>query len=115
MAPPEGVVADLADPTDVLWTINLVTQALTLTFCSGFVLIRGVQKFRMATTIFSVDDCELKLLQGNVAEKSIRIDWLTQPCRPHGALVAIPGCVLHLRSVLYVSGYSGERACAYTD
>lgn len=66
MAPPTGVVADLENPTDVLRTINFVTQALTLTLCSGFVFIRGVQKFRMATTIFSVDDCGCKLLQANV-------------------------------------------------
>ena len=66
MAPPEGVVADLENPTDVIRTINFVTQALTLTLCSGFVAIRGVQKFRMATTVFSFDDCEYKLLQANI-------------------------------------------------
>lgn len=60
MAPPEGVVADFENRNDVLRTTNFVTQALTLTLCSSFVLLRGVQKFRIASTIFSVDDCECK-------------------------------------------------------
>lgn len=71
MAPPEGVVADLENPTDVIRTINFVTQALTLTLCSGFVAIRGVQKFRMATTIFSIDDCECRLLEADVPRDSV--------------------------------------------
>lgn len=74
MAPPKGVVADLENPTDVLRTINFVTQALTLTLCSGFVFIRGVQKFRMATTIFSVDDCEWNMLQANDPRLPVGID-----------------------------------------
>jgi hypothetical protein len=61
MVPPEGVVADLENPIDVLRTINFVTQALTLTLCSGFVFIRGVQKFRVTNPIFSVDDCKCRL------------------------------------------------------
>lgn len=60
MAPPEGVVADLNNPTDVLRTINFVTQALTLVLCSVFVFIRGAQKLRMASPTFVVDDCRLE-------------------------------------------------------
>ena len=59
MAPPEGVVADLDNPKGVLRTVNFVTQALTLTMCSGFVLIRGVQKFKVGALVSSVDDCGL--------------------------------------------------------
>jgi len=57
MAPPAGVVADLENPTDVLRTINFVTQALTLVLCSVFVSIRAAQKFRMAKPRVFVDDC----------------------------------------------------------
>lgn len=57
IAPPAGVVADLDHPTDVLRTINFVTQALTLVLCSVFVFIRGAQKFRMAKPRVFVDDC----------------------------------------------------------
>lgn len=59
MAPPEGVKADLENPTDVIRTINFVTQALTLSFCSVFVFIRGLQKLRVPTLNLSVDDCKL--------------------------------------------------------
>jgi hypothetical protein len=62
MAPPEGVVADLQNPTDVIRTINFVTQALTLAFCSAFVLIRAVQKLRVSTSNFSVDGCKSHVL-----------------------------------------------------
>jgi hypothetical protein len=58
MAPPEGVVADLHNPTDMIRTINFVTQALTLTFCSAFDFIRAVQKLRLSTSNLSVDDCK---------------------------------------------------------
>lgn len=73
MAPPEGVVADLENPTDVIRTINFVTQALTLTLCSGFVFLRGVQKFRVANPIFSVDDCECGLT--TVEQMLEEISW----------------------------------------
>lgn len=66
MAPPEGVVADLQNPTDVLRTVNFVTQALTLTLCSAFVFIRSMQKLRAATMVISVDDCECGLLRGKM-------------------------------------------------
>lgn len=58
MDPPPGVTADLEHPTDVLRTINFVTQALTLTLCTFFVLVRAIQKFRLPTLHISFDDCE---------------------------------------------------------
>jgi len=61
MEPPQGVEADLEHPKDVIRTINLVTQALTLALCSFFVLIRALQKFRLPTWFFSVDDCKLSV------------------------------------------------------
>lgn len=72
MAPPAGVVADLENPTDVLRTINFVTQALTLVLCSVFVFIRGAQKFRMARPTVFVDDCGFaRLPVGENAQKGI--------------------------------------------
>ena len=58
MVPPEGVVADLQEPTDVLRTTNFITQALTLAFCSAFVFVRGLQKVRVSAFSWSVDDRE---------------------------------------------------------
>jgi hypothetical protein len=57
MDPPPGVTADLENPEDVLWTINLVTQSLTLAICSFFVLTRVLQRFRMPGWLLSVDEC----------------------------------------------------------
>jgi hypothetical protein len=59
MDPPPGVKADLENPEDVLWSINLVTQSLTLAICSFFVLTRVLQRFRMPGWILSVDECTL--------------------------------------------------------
>lgn len=59
MDPPPGVEADLENPEDVLWTINLVTQALTLAICSFFVLTRVLQRFRIPGWLLSVDECML--------------------------------------------------------
>ncbi|KAF9734176.1 hypothetical protein PMIN01_08519 [Paraphaeosphaeria minitans] len=56
MPPPQGVVADLQHPTDVLRTINFVTQALTLAFCSFFVFIRALHKIRSIGLNLAVDD-----------------------------------------------------------
>jgi hypothetical protein len=57
MAPPQGVVANMEHPTDVLRTINFATQALTLALCSLFVFIRGAQTF-------VVDDCGCPRMAG---------------------------------------------------
>jgi hypothetical protein len=59
MDPPPGVKADLDNPEDVLWTINLVTQSLTLAICSFFVLTRVLQRFRMPGWLLSVDECTI--------------------------------------------------------
>jgi hypothetical protein len=96
MAPPEGVVADLQNPTDVIRTINFVTQALTLAFCSAFVLIRAVQKLRVSTSNFSVDDCKSHVL---VAWRWKLTDWLP---RSHAVVMGVPGRLLHGWSLLYV-------------
>jgi hypothetical protein len=96
MAPPEGVVTDLQNPTDVIRTINFVTQALTLTFCSAFVLIRAVQKFRLSTSNASVDDCKLHVL---VLWRWNLTDRLP---RSHVIVMGVPGRLLHGWSLLYV-------------
>jgi hypothetical protein len=54
---PEGVNADVENPKDVLRTINLVTQCLTIAFCSAFVLIRTVHRTRTIGLDLSLDDC----------------------------------------------------------
>jgi hypothetical protein len=97
MAPPEGVVADLQNPTDVIRTINFVTQALTLAFCSAFVFIRAIQKFRVSTSNLSVDDCKSHVL---VAGRWNLTDWLP---RSHVIVVGVPGRLLHGWSILYVA------------
>ncbi|KAK7178562.1 integral membrane protein [Paraphaeosphaeria sporulosa] len=56
MPPPEGVVANLQHPTDVLRTINFVTQGLTLASCSFFVFIRAFYKIRAVGLDLAVDD-----------------------------------------------------------
>ena len=55
--PPEGVIADLEHPIDVLRTVNLVTQGLTLVFVTAFVCIRCVSKYASVGLGFAVDDC----------------------------------------------------------
>ncbi|KAJ8117018.1 hypothetical protein OPT61_g1701 [Boeremia exigua] len=54
--PPPGYTSDLLHPKDELRTINIVTQALTLTFCTAFVWIRGYHKFRTVGLDLAVDD-----------------------------------------------------------
>ncbi|CAG5137557.1 uncharacterized protein ALTATR162_LOCUS148 [Alternaria atra] len=56
MPPPDGIVADLQHPTDVIRTINFVTQALTLTSCSFFVFIRALHRIRVVGLDLAVDD-----------------------------------------------------------
>ena len=55
---PSGIVADLENPTDVIRTVNFVTQGLTLFFIPAFVLIRFVSKYRSAGFNYTVDDCK---------------------------------------------------------
>jgi hypothetical protein len=60
MKPPPGEIADLEHPRDILRTINLVTQALTLSACTMFVFIRGYHKFRTVRLNLVSDDCEAR-------------------------------------------------------
>ncbi len=46
------------DPDETLRTINIVTQILTLTFCSIFFFTRVWFTLRMLGTRFSLDDCK---------------------------------------------------------
>jgi hypothetical protein len=55
--PPKNVAADLEHPTDVLRTVNFVTQSLTLFFVTSFVGIRCYSKYASVGR-FSVDDCK---------------------------------------------------------
>lgn len=89
MAPPEGVEADLENPTDVIRTINFVTQALTLAFCSAFVFIRGLQKFRVPTLNLSVEDC--KFPAGSALSHCILTDCSH---RSYCGIMDIPGRIL---------------------
>ena len=57
-SPPPGYTSDLNNPKDEIRTVNIVTQALTLTFCTVFVWIRGYHKFRTVGLDLAVDDCE---------------------------------------------------------
>jgi hypothetical protein len=57
-SPPPGVTADLENPTDVIRTINFVTQVLCLFFCTVFVFIRAYHKFKTVGLDLAVDDCE---------------------------------------------------------
>ncbi|KAM5369066.1 hypothetical protein ACJZ2D_009161 [Fusarium nematophilum] len=54
-APPPGVVADLRHPQDVLRTINLVSQILSITFVTVFVMLRIYTKVIVAPP-FQIDD-----------------------------------------------------------
>ncbi|KAF2867495.1 hypothetical protein BDV95DRAFT_445818, partial [Massariosphaeria phaeospora] len=54
--PPPGVEADLENPVDVLYTVNLVTQGLTLFFIPAFVVVRFLSKYRAAGLAFTLDD-----------------------------------------------------------
>jgi hypothetical protein len=97
MAPPEGAVANLQNPTDVIRTINFVTQALTLAFCSAFVFIRAIQKLRVSASNLSVDDCKSHVL---MAWRWNLTDWLP---RSHVIIMGVPGLLLHGWSLSYVT------------
>ncbi|KAF4815383.1 hypothetical protein CGCTS75_v013065 [Colletotrichum tropicale] len=53
--PPEGVVPNFENPTDVLHTINLVSQILSIVSVSIFMMIRCYVKWAM-TPPFHIDD-----------------------------------------------------------
>ncbi|KAF9878196.1 integral membrane protein [Colletotrichum karsti] len=53
--PPEGVVPNLDNPTDVLHTINLVSQILSIVSVSIFMIIRCCVKY-FITPPFQIDD-----------------------------------------------------------
>ncbi|KAK2738578.1 integral membrane protein [Colletotrichum kahawae] len=55
--PPQGVVPHFANPTDVLHTINLVSQILSIVSVSIFMMIRCYVKWAM-TPPFHIDDCK---------------------------------------------------------
>ncbi|KAF2996878.1 hypothetical protein E8E13_004973 [Curvularia kusanoi] len=55
-SPPPGYTSDLLHPKDEIRTINMVTQALTLAFCSVFVWIRGYHKYRTVGLDLAIDD-----------------------------------------------------------
>ncbi|KAF2831397.1 hypothetical protein CC86DRAFT_314724 [Ophiobolus disseminans] len=54
--PPPGYTSNLDHPKDELRTINIITQALTLTLCTVFVWIRGYHKIRTIGLDLAVDD-----------------------------------------------------------
>lgn len=55
--PPEGVVPNLDNPKDVLHTINLVSQILSIVSVSVFMAIRCWVKYFL-TPPFEIDDCK---------------------------------------------------------
>lgn len=54
--PPSGVTPDFANPVDVLHTVNLVAQILSIVLVSVFVLLRTYAKAVLAPP-FLLDDC----------------------------------------------------------
>lgn len=56
LAPPPGVVPDLNNPRDVLWTCNFVTQALAIVIVSSFVCTRFYVKIKVLEP--TLDDCK---------------------------------------------------------
>lgn len=54
--PPPGVMPDFANPVDVLHTVNLVAQILSIVLVSVFVLLRVYAKAVLAPP-FLLDDC----------------------------------------------------------
>jgi hypothetical protein len=54
---PEGVIPNLKHPKDVLHTINLVSQILSIVLVSIFMMLRCYVKCFL-TPPFQIDDCE---------------------------------------------------------
>lgn len=59
--PPPGVTPDFASPVDVLHTVNLVAQIISMVLVTGFVLLRTYAKAVLAPP-FLLDDCTFSLL-----------------------------------------------------
>ena len=60
LAPPPGVTPNFEHPHDVLRTVNLVTQALSIPTVSFFVMLRMFAKYRLSRAL-GADDCEWTL------------------------------------------------------
>lgn len=58
MLPPKAAAANLQHPADVVRTVNFVTQALTLAFCSTFVGIRAYVRLNTVGRDLNIDDCK---------------------------------------------------------
>lgn len=54
--PPPGAEPNMENPADVLWTINYLTQALTLIFTTGFVATRVYAKYKVMGGGMTKDD-----------------------------------------------------------
>ncbi|CAF3452807.1 unnamed protein product [Fusarium graminearum] len=54
--PPPGAEPNMEYPADVLWTINYLTQALTLIFTTGFVATRFYAKYKVMEGGMTKDD-----------------------------------------------------------
>lgn len=57
MPPPPGVTPNFEHPKDVLRTVNLVTQTLSIAIVTAFVLLRIFARYRIARA-YKPDDCE---------------------------------------------------------
>ena len=57
LAPPPGVIPNFEHPEDVLRTVNLVTQALSISIVSAFVMLRIFARYRVSHS-YGPDDCE---------------------------------------------------------
>lgn len=55
--PPPGVTPNFENPEDVLYTINLVSQILSMVIITVFLALRVYVKMRVAPP-FLLDDCE---------------------------------------------------------
>lgn len=56
---PEGFTPNFDDPTDVLRTINYVTQALSLIFVSVFMGLKYYAKTNVLHGTWNMDDCTI--------------------------------------------------------
>ncbi len=57
LAPPPGVTPNYDHPEDVLRTVNLVTQGLSIPIVSTFVALRMYARYRTSRR-YGPDDCE---------------------------------------------------------
>lgn len=55
--PPKGVTPDFDHPTDVLRTVNYVTQALSLVFVTLFMFLKYYAKTTVLRGTWNLDDC----------------------------------------------------------